>query len=165
MAKVRQEAERLVIEIGRPAPIRWLVLLALASLAGLTGAMALGALAREPMASLGFALASAGLVALLIAAFRSRASVLRFDGERLTDDTGAELCRLDEIVQIDRGFVFLKPSTGFLVTLKSPKPFAWAPGLWWRFGRRIGVGGATSRAAGKAMAETISLEMARRSAG
>lgn len=165
MAKRKAAAERPALEIGRPAAIRWIVLLALGGLAGLSGAMAAGAAARAPLAGLGLAAFATGLAFLFLATLRSRAAWLRFDGERLTDDTGAELCRLDEIDQVDRGFVFLKPSTGFLLTLKGPKPFAWAPGLWWRIGRRIGVGGATSRAAGRAMADAISLELARRSAG
>ena len=161
----RRKDERMIVEIARPAAARWLVILSLVALGGLSAAMAVGAVTRQPLAALLFFAAALGLFALLMATLRSRSSRLRFDGERLTDDSGAELCRLEEIESVERGFVLLKPSTGFLLTLTEPKPGAWAPGLWWRWGRKIGVGGATSRAAGKMMAEAISLALAARRGG
>jgi hypothetical protein len=38
----------------------------------------------------------------------------------------------------------------------------YAPGLWWRAGRRVAVGGVTSRAEGKAVAELINVMLAER---
>lgn len=66
-----------------------------------------------------------------------------------------ELCRLDEIVRVERGTFAFKPSNGFVIRLKAPATRVWAPGLWWRFGKRIGVGGVTPAGQGKAMADVI----------
>lgn len=161
----RRKEDQMIVEIARPVAVRWLVIVSLVALGGLSAAMAVGSVARQPLAGLAFFIVALGLLALLAATLKSRAGRIRFDGERLTDDSGAELCRLEEIESVERGFVLLKPSTGFLLTLNSPKTGAWAPGLWWRWGRRIGVGGATSRAAGKMMAEAISLALAARRGG
>ena len=77
--------------------------------------------------------------------------------EGLFDTTGRAICALDEIEKIERSFFAFKPSNGFLVRLKTPLETAWVPGLWWRFGRRVGIGGITSVSECKAMADTISI--------
>jgi len=43
----------------------------------------------------------------------------------------------------------------YAVVLRSPARFKWVPGLYWRVGRRIGVGGATHPSQAKAMAELL----------
>ena len=63
---------------------------------------------------------------------------------------------------VDRGLFAFKPSNGFVVVLSQGGWRGWAPGLWWRLGRRLGVGGVTSAAQAKAMAEILSIEIARR---
>jgi hypothetical protein len=63
---------------------------------------------------------------------------------------------------VERGAFAFKPSNGFLVRLDKPLGRGWAPGLWWRLGRLLGVGGVTSASQSKAMAEILSLELARR---
>lgn len=65
------------------------------------------------------------------------------------------ICLLDEIERVERGVVAMRPSNGFALRLHAPAPSAWGPGLWWRVGRRVGVGGMTSRADCKAMAEVL----------
>jgi hypothetical protein len=42
-----------------------------------------------------------------------------------------------------------------MIRLKTPASRVWAPGLWWRFGKRVGVGGVTPAGQGKAMADVI----------
>ncbi|WP_434288047.1 hypothetical protein [Celeribacter sp. SCSIO 80788] len=75
--------------------------------------------------------------------------------EDLREEGGRVLCRLDEIEKVERGTFAFKPSNGFLIRLKTPGSRVWAPGLWWRFGRRLGVGGVTPTGQGKAMADVI----------
>ncbi|WP_298257402.1 hypothetical protein [uncultured Litoreibacter sp.] len=82
------------------------------------------------------------------------------DELRLSD--GRVIFRMEDVLKVDRSFFAFKPSNGFLVTLKVPYPNAWAPGLWWRFGKRIGVGGLTSGAEGKLMADTLAAMIAER---
>ena len=59
------------------------------------------------------------------------------------------------IVGVERGAFALKPSNGFLLRLAAPGPRAWAPGVWWRLGRRVGVGGVLRAAETRAAAEAI----------
>lgn len=82
------------------------------------------------------------------------------DGLRMSD--GQVIAHLDDIYGVDRSFFSNKPSNGFLVTLKVKYPTTWAPGLWWRIGKRVGVGGLTSGAEGKIMADTLSTMIAER---
>lgn len=79
--------------------------------------------------------------------------VLTRDG--LRDGNGVVLADADEIEGIERGAFAFKPSKGFVLVLKKAKPRAWMPGLWWRWGRRVGVGGVTPGHQTKAMAEAI----------
>ena len=44
-------------------------------------------------------------------------------------------------------------TNGFVVRARNSMPAAWTPGIWWRMGRRIGVGGLTGE--GEAMAELL----------
>ena len=75
----------------------------------------------------------------------------------LTDSTGEVIAEMGNIASVDRGAFAFKPSNGFTVRLKSPAPRAWLPGLWWRLGRRVGVGGATPGKAARDMADVITI--------
>ncbi len=78
----------------------------------------------------------------------------------LTDTEGRAICAMEEIVKVERGAFAFKPSNGFLLRLDTPLPRAWAPGLWWRYGRRVGIGGVSNSAQAKAMADFIALKLA-----
>ena len=99
-----------------------------------------------------------GLAALWAAARMWRVTQLALEltdsALRLSD--GTVLARTDQIEGIDRGMFAFKPSHGFTLKLKQRTPAAWHPGLWWRFGRRLGVGGVTAGAQTKIMADMIS---------
>ncbi|MDO6589125.1 hypothetical protein DS901_04285 [Loktanella sp. D2R18] len=90
---------------------------------------------------------------------RSTLWVIELTDTELRATNGFVLARMDEIVAVDRGAFAFKPSNGFTLKLKNQKPRAWAPGLWWRFGRRVGVGGVTSAGQAKFMAEQIALRI------
>ncbi len=79
---------------------------------------------------------------------------------RLSD--GTLICRTEDIAKVDRSFFAFKPSNGFLVTTKVAYPFRYVPGLWWCIGKRIGVGGVTSGAECKIMADTLAAMVATR---
>ncbi len=94
---------------------------------------------------------------------RATALSILLDGQRLVDSSGRELCRLEDIERIERGAFAFKPSQGFLIRTRRPAgPRGWAPGLWWRLGRYIGIGGTTPAGQGKFMAEMIALHLHRR---
>jgi len=82
------------------------------------------------------------------------------DGLRSSD--GRVIAAMDDVVAVDRGVFAFKPSNGFMVRLSRKGPFAWEPGLWWRIGRRVGVGGVTHRTPAKVMAEMIEMRIAQR---
>lgn len=80
----------------------------------------------------------------------------------LTDTSGNAICTIDSIHNVDRSFFAFKPSHGFLIRLNISLPFAWHPGLWWRFGKRVGVGGITPAATGKAMSDALAILLVKR---
>jgi hypothetical protein len=85
--------------------------------------------------------------------------VIELTETEIRTSNGEVLARMDEILAVDRGAFAFKPSNGFTLKLNTKKPRAWAPGLWWRFGRRVGVGGVTSAGQAKFMAEQIALRI------
>ncbi len=108
-----------------------------------------------------------GLIGLLIfgglilwASFRmynATAETLTLTREGIFSSTGQTICELENIASTDTGFFAFKPSNGFSILLKTPLKRGWCPGLWWRFGKRIGIGGVTSPGQGKAMSNMISM--------
>ncbi|MCY4460697.1 MAG: hypothetical protein OXC26_09940 [Albidovulum sp.] len=97
-------------------------------------------------------------VASLISAYKiysvSRDKLLLTQDELRTGD-GTLVADIGNIERVETGMLAFKPSNGFLVILKTPMRRAWQPGLWWRFGKRIGIGGITSKHGGKALAGAI----------
>ena len=108
-----------------------------------------------------------GAATLVLAERLRRATLL---GIVLTEtdlrDTGGQiLTTMDNIRSVDRGAFAFKPSNGFVLRLHESGPRVWAPGLWWRFSTRIGVGGVTASGPAKYMAEQIALRIAARRRG
>ena len=85
--------------------------------------------------------------------------VLTLTEDALTDSDGTVIARLDEIEKVDRSPFAMKPSNGFVIFLKEPAPRAWRPGLWWRMGRRVAIGGVTSGAATKPVADMMAARL------
>ncbi|MDR9483635.1 MULTISPECIES: hypothetical protein [Sediminimonas] len=81
-------------------------------------------------------------------------------GLRMSD--GTVVAPLDMIEGIERGMFAFKPSNGFTLRLSEPLGRQWLPGLWWRVGRRVGVGGVTPRPQTKFMADTLQALLAER---
>ncbi len=148
IAVVMPSAPRRVIAIG--------VLLCL-------GAMLLYLAFVTPLLSLGrqaFLLA-VGISALLLADRVRRATQLSIEmtDEVIQDSQGQVICRLDDIVSVESGALAFKPSGGFLIRTKHRGERSWVPGIWWRVGRKIGIGGATSASQARYMADLIALRL------
>ena len=103
-------------------------------------------------------LISFGAVSLYYAT--SNALILTRTG--LSERSGRIIASFDDIAAVDRGVFAFKPSNGFVIQTHKPLGFAWAPGLWWRVGRRVGVGGVTPALQTKAMAETMMVLLERK---
>lgn len=151
------------LAVLRVSPVRRIF--ALVMLLGL-GALLLFVAAAQPPAALGWQvfLLVLGVAVLILADAMRRATggELRVTRDGLCDGQGRPLAPLEDITGISRGLFALKPSNGFTLHLAQPGPRAWAPGLWWRVGRRLGVGGVTSAAQARAMAEVIEALLAER---
>jgi hypothetical protein len=94
--------------------------------------------------------------------WRATAHRLELTPEGLRSSDGRVLAPMADVVAVDRGVFAFKPSNGFTVKLSRKGSFAWEPGLWWRIGRRVGVGGVTHRTPAKIMAEMMEMRIARR---
>lgn len=111
-------------------------------------------------------LVAAGGVTIYMADRMRRASVttLELTREVLRESGGRVLARLDQIETVNRGMFAFKPSNGFVIITRQPQERHWTPGLWWRIGRRIGVGGVIPPAQTRYMAEMMQTLLAERQA-
>lgn len=93
---------------------------------------------------------------------RSTAGAIELTGSVLRDSDGTVIAHVKDIEHIDRGVFAFKPSNGFLLRTKAGTgaQTVWRPGLWWRMGRRVGVGGMTPGNQTKYMSEIISAMIA-----
>lgn len=151
--------ERILAQIA-PAAVRRVI--AVGMLGGLGGLLIyLGFSAPDMSLTLRLTLFVPGIAALVMADRVRRATEFKIEmtDDLIRDTSGRLLCRLDDIVAIERSAFAFKPSNGFLIRTKQPIGRCWVPGLWWRFGRKIGVGGVTSAAEAKFMADLVALHL------
>ena len=120
--------------------------------------LAMAVLQASGVTSLMLTLLAMGSVAIWLAVrlWQSTAIGLELTREELRTTSGQVLIRVDEIKSVDRGVFAIKPASGFTIVTRSAGPRHWAPGLWWRAGKRIGIGGVTHRNEGRFMAELLS---------
>ncbi|MBR9762176.1 MAG: hypothetical protein GYB53_01205 [Rhodobacteraceae bacterium] len=104
--------------------------------------------------------ALAGLVAWRL--LKASQQVLVLTTEGLFEEGGPMLADMAQIAAVDRGLFAFKPSNGFLLKLATRGPRRFRPGLYWQFGRRLGVGGLVRGAEAKYMADALALHLARR---
>ena len=90
---------------------------------------------------------------------RATTMTITLTEDALCDSSGTVLAKLSDVQSVSRGALALKPSNGFTLVMKDKMPRAWAPGLWWRIGRRVGVGGVTAAGQSRFMAEQIALRI------
>lgn len=161
------ESPPILARIVPSAPRRLFGILALSVLGGLMLYLALARPPGSPGLQVFLLGLGAGGLALAEALRRSTARHLELTSEELRDSTGRTLARVDRIIAVDRGAFSVKPSNGFLLRLSAADEAGsyWAPGLWWRLGRRVGVGGITSAAEARAVADLLGRMIAAREAG
>lgn len=110
--------------------------------------------------------AAAGLGVLMLGERIRRSTVvtLELTREVLRDSAGVVLARIEQIQGVERGIFAFKPSNGFVLTTREAGDRCWKPGLYWRMGRRVGVGGMTQAGPTKLMAEMIQMLLSERAA-
>lgn len=153
--------EEVLASLGVSAPRR-VFAVAVLSVAG--GSVIYSALTAD-MAFVWIALLVAGGLAVLWMAQR----LWHVTGERieltateLRSSDGTRIAAISDIERLDRGFLAVRPSNGFLIRLRTPAQPVWRPGMWWRVGSRAGVGGVTPAAGARAMADMLSAMLAER---
>ncbi|WP_138464985.1 hypothetical protein [Poseidonocella sp. HB161398] len=109
-----------------------------------------GAAARLMLAAVAVA-AALGAVAV----WRSGARGLLLYPDRIAESGGDTVLWLADIARLERGAFAFKPANGVVVSLRRPGSLRWVPGLWWRTGARVGIGGMTPKAATKAFADLL----------
>ena len=133
---------------------------------GLLGALLLWLSLTNPPVDIGFLLLlltiGAGSMWLSWRLWQSSGIVLELTRDELREQGGRLIARIDNIDKVDRGFFAFKPAAGFRLALHERMPTVYAPGLWWRRGRMVMVGGVTSRAQSKAVADLISIRLAQK---
>ncbi|MBF9034039.1 hypothetical protein HKCCE2091_07290 [Rhodobacterales bacterium HKCCE2091] len=144
LARIRPNPVRRAMAAGFPA-VLGLLLVAIAAGGGVASAFDLAFLLLTGLSALAFG----------VAVWRSTAPELELTRDELRERGGRVLCRIEDVARVERGFFVMKPAGGFVLILASRHPRAFAPGLWWRRGRRLMVGGATTPSESKAMAEVI----------
>ncbi|PIE11898.1 MAG: hypothetical protein CSA72_01940 [Rhodobacterales bacterium] len=138
--------------------------LALTLIAGLALILLTLALRGELTGLSRLVLGGFGLAALAGAEAMRRATMgsVTLTETGLVDESGRLIAALDDIESVDRGAFAFKPSNGFILRTRTRGARHWAPGLWWRMGRRVGIGGVTPAAPAKSMAEEIGMHIAQR---
>lgn len=111
-----------------------------------------------PSLPLAFTMGAMGMVSIVLGERLRRATSLSLEltADDLRDSSGRILVKVADIKAVERGSFAFKPSNGFLLVTSTRSARAWAPGLWWRVGRRVGVGGVLPSGQAKFMAEVIS---------
>lgn len=150
----KQEDEVLAV-VTASQPRRWL---------GISMLVVLGVLLiRTAFAASGAVFWQAGFLIFGLAAFygadrmrRATEARIELTREVLRSSTGEVLARVANVSGVERGAFAFKPSNGFLVRLHTAEaPGAWRPGLWWRRGTFVGVGGVVPGGQSRAMAEVL----------
>jgi hypothetical protein len=133
---------------------------------GLLGVILIYVAAATPPADLGWlvflVILGGGSVYLAWRVWGATAVSLELTRRELREAGGRVLFALDEVESVDRSIFAFKPAGGFLVRLKAPttRGSVYAPALWWRWHKRIAVGGATSGAQAKPVADLIRIIVA-----
>jgi hypothetical protein len=153
--------EDIVAVIGVSAVRRWMGVI---MLAGLGCLVIYVAFAAPPDLQWQVFLIAVGALALWMADRMRRSTEHRIEltETELRSTDGRLIALVANIERVDRGVFAFKPSNGFLVRTRTPAARAWCPGLWWRIGRRIGVGGVTAAGQTKAMSEILAAMLAQR---
>ena len=157
------DSEEIILDIKPSFMRRWLAIVALLVLAGILLSLAIGDIPgamRVIIVALG--------VGVLWSANTLRIATM--DGLVLTraglsTTSGRMLAPVENIERVERGLFAFKPSNGFLIRLKEAKGKGWAPGLWWQYGKRIGVGGTLSGGQTRAMADLLAMQVLEQTGG
>ncbi len=150
----RRDPDAILVVINPSQTRRWIGILSLVALGGL---LIWVAFAGRPAFQWQIGFFIGGIAALWASDAMRRATCDRLEltSIELRTDKGVRLALVEDVRSVERGAFAFKPSNGFLARLKKPYPRAWSPGLWWRFGKFLGVGGVVPGGQARALAEVL----------
>lgn len=156
-------SDEVLAEVRASEPRRWFGIVMLAFMGGL---LLYVSFATPPAFEWQLFLIGVGIASLLLAERmrRSTAGVIELTATELRTADGETIATVADIERVERGMFAFKPSNGFVIRTRTRGSRRWEPGLWWRIGRRIGVGGVTPGRQTKFMSEVIAALMADRQA-
>ena len=136
---------------------------------GLLGFLLLSVAARTPPQSPAYlvllVVLGAGALWLAWRLWQASGVTLELTRTEMREAGGRRLFAVADVDRVDNSAFAFKPAAGFLVHLRAPMARAYAPGLWWRAGRRVAIGGVTARVEGKGMVELLNVMLADREGG
>lgn len=159
---IHPEYDDVIGTISASPTRRWMGVL---SLYGLGILLIYVAFMRPPTLGWQVFLIVVGILSMLVGDKMRRATevVIELTEEELREKDGVLIARVEDIQSVDRGFFAFKPSNGFLIrTRASSGARIWRPGMWWRVGRQIGIGGVTPGNQSKFVAEILQMMLAKR---
>lgn len=147
-------ADEILSRVTPSAGRRWFGVAVLAGLAAILVWIAMSG--EAPLGwRLFFFVVAGGAVMLADRMRRIGVISLELTRDELRTSEGEVLARVTDVTRVDRGAFAFKPSNGFLVHLSTTAPARWMPGLWWRQGKRLGIGGMLRGSETRAMAEIL----------
>lgn len=149
-------------EISASTPRRWIAIICLF---GLGGVLLYVAFAQPPAFGWQMFLLVLGGGALWMGDALRRATEGRLEltETELREAGGEVIAYVADVKSVDRGFFAFKPSNGFLMRTTAPAGAKrWRPGLWWRLGNQIGIGGVAPGSQTKFASEILSAMIAQR---
>ena len=155
-------SEEVLATVRASAPRRWIGVGMLAILGAMLVYLALATPPQTLFWQVFLLVMGVGSLVLADATRRATERAIELTAQGLRDTSGEVLVAIDDIERVNRGTFAMKPSNGFVVVLQSPGARSWHPGLWWRIGKRVGIGGVTPASQTKFMAQTLEALMAER---
>ena len=163
MAKSKDTSEdmnEILATVTVSAPRRWLALGMLALLGVLLVHFGFSAPPESLLLQVFVIALGIASMALAVKMHRGTSSTVELTRAGLRDGDGTVMAPIEMIERVDRGAFAFKPSNGFMLRLSKGQGRVWRPGLWWRLGRRVGVGGVTPGNQTKVMAEILQVLIA-----
>lgn len=161
----RASADAVLARIESSSARRYFALAVLVTLGGILLSITLSRSGGSVIWQGAMLVAAGAVIWVAVALYRATAMAIELTETGMRCSDGTLLAALGDIRHVERGSFAFKPSNGFLLKLDRGGPMVWRPGLFWRIGRRVGVGGVAHAGQTKKMAEVLALLLAERAAG
>ncbi len=107
-----------------------------------------------------FGMLSIGLAFMMYAYTRHS---IELHPQSVKSSDGTVLAEFENISGIEIGMLAFKPASGCTIKLHNSMPAVWRVGLWWRYGRMVGIGGCTPKGEVKQFATLLQAQLLNKS--